>query len=48
MSKYLSLLITHRYVAIAGIATAVYTFGNGVIFFLLPILIGSMTKILLY
>ena len=44
ISKYMSLLKTHRYIAIAGIATAFYTFGNGLVFFLLPILIGSMTK----
>jgi len=44
MSKYLNLLKAHKYIAIVGIATAVYTFGSGLVFFLLPILSSKMTE----
>lgn len=44
MLKYLILLKDHKYIVLVGIATAIYTFGNGLIFFLLPILSSSMTE----
>lgn len=44
MSKYLNLLRNHKYILILGIATGIYSIGNGAIFFLLPILSSNLTE----
>jgi len=42
--KFLEIIKGHKYIVLIGIASAIYTTGNGAVFFLLPLLLGKLTE----